>query len=225
MINTDNRQLSIDASTGNPRWIAWEWKEDESKQWTKFRQRAEKLFLTYSDKKFKNTTVRDSMLLLIKETRRYDIHKSEAHHLLAKVQIKGTIDDWQTFHIKQGTSLEKKAERRSGEVGTQKPLIVVRKTDVGMHLLSVTNLETPKSRALPEGIAAVRVYRHIGTEPAKKQGDYKYAGIARRGIFRSHLSGLVPDSDKKQYASYIASYVSTHGKEGEPCLPVRAVII
>jgi hypothetical protein len=225
MMNTDNHQLGIDEVTGNPRWMKWQWTEEESEQWSDFRKRSEQLYLVYADKNFKNTSVKEQMHSLIRETNRYDHGRSTGHQLLLAVKINGNMEDWQKFRIKQGTSLEKDPVRRSGEVGTLKPVLTVRKIDHGYHMLSVRNSESALSRARPEGMAGIRVYRFIGLQPPASVKEYQFAGPARRGIFRSLLSDLTLDSNKKYYAWYIARYVSTKGMEGSASEPVQAVIV
>ena len=85
--STDNHQLSIDPQTGNPRWMTWKWTAQESVQWTKFRKRNDKLYVTYASKSVKNTTVKESMHALIRETKDYDNHRSTGHRLLMKVAL------------------------------------------------------------------------------------------------------------------------------------------
>jgi hypothetical protein len=220
MQRTDRRQLNIDPATGNPRWKQWTWTAAESEQWTKFRQRCDELYLIYGDKKLRNTLAKDGMHLLIRETRRYDNHPRSGHKLLAKIAANGIIDDWMAFCIKQSTSLAKKPVRKRDSAVTQTPSISLRKIDSGEHVLSVRNSQTPRSRALPDGIRFTDIYRYVGTTPPKSIKDYELAGVAKRGIFRSRVSAPANDRNKKYYAWYVAVYVSKNGKRGSPCPPL-----
>jgi hypothetical protein len=166
------------------------------------------------------------MQLLIKEVNRYDHGRMHPHHLLNRVQLWGEMNDWITFNIKQGTPLEKKAVRTDGEVGSQRPIITIRRNDYGFHTLSVTNADKPRSRALPPGISDILVYRYVGVKPPEDTTKYEYIGNAKRGIYRSNVAKYTSNkSEKKIYAWYIACYKSTHGKRGMFCAPQQAIII
>jgi hypothetical protein len=222
---TDNRQLSINPATGEPRWKGWTWTAAESEQWAKFRKRCDELYVVYADKNLKSTLVKDSMHLLIRETRNYDNNPRSGHKLLSKIAVKGMIDDWVTFRIKQSTSLEKKPVRNRNNTVKHVPTVSLRKIDIGIHVLSVRNPETPSSRALPEAIIFAEVFRDVGTKPPKSINDYKDVGVAKRGIFRSRVSSPADGNVKKYYAWYVTVYVSRNGKRGNMSQPLVVPVV
>src|ERR1700751_393680 len=84
---TDNLQLSIDPSTGQPVYKNWGWSSAESAAWTGFRNQSDKLFLKLSDKKKSSTDVKDQMKILITTVKKHDHDPITGHHLLDKIAI------------------------------------------------------------------------------------------------------------------------------------------
>jgi hypothetical protein len=105
MQSTDKLQLSIDITTGNPKWKVWGWTSAQSAQWTSYRNQSDTLFPQWSDKNHNNTDITDQMNILIKAVKKYDNDPLTGVHLLDKVALGGTISDCETFHVKRGTAL------------------------------------------------------------------------------------------------------------------------
>jgi hypothetical protein len=225
---TDDYQLSIDPDNApNLRYQKFGWTLAESGQWTLFRQEADTLFIKYNDENFVNSTIRKQMMQLIETVNDYDHDKITGHHLLDKVAMTGNIEDCTKFRVIRGSVLQDDNPTEAPELGARKPLLSVRKNTTGEHELSVTNPDTPESKALPEGVAAARVYRAIAAadQPVPDKSVFAFAGPAKRGHFISRLDDLTLDPNKKYYAYYYGSYVSTTQQEGDTSEIVKAMIV
>jgi hypothetical protein len=225
---TDDYQLMDDPDNpGNPLFEKFTWTPLESAAWTAFRQKADALFIKYNDVNYVNSTVRKSMMKLIDDVNDYDHNKNTGHFLLNRVGEHGNVDDWTKFHVVRNTSLEDDEPSEAPVLGAKKPLIVVRKNTTGEHELGVTNPDTPDSKALPIGVAGARIYRCVVASdapvPAKK--DFEFVGPAKRGHFVSQVSGVTMDPNKKYYAYYYGTYVSTTQEEGDPSEVVKAMVV
>ena len=79
-----------------------------------------------------------------------------------------------------------------------------------MHILRISNPEDPESKAKPDGVDSVEVYRFIGdTEPAN-DSDYIYIGDAREHLYESKFE--VEHQGKRAW--YMLRYKSTRGDKG-----------
>jgi hypothetical protein len=236
MQTTDKLQLSINPSTGNPKWKDWGWTSAQSAQWTSYRNQSDTLFPQWADKNHNNTDTTDQMGLLIKAVKKYDNDPLTGFHLLDRVALSGTISDCETFHVKRGTALAAVSHQGAATArtigglvtGPEKPVLAVKKYDVGEHVIGVTNPDTPKSHALPAGIKFAKVYRFIGTAAPTALSQYQFVGNAKRGSVLSSFS----DGDLAAfpaattvYAWYIARYESNKGVLGDACGAIRAQIL
>jgi hypothetical protein len=212
---TDNRQLLDDPdNAGHPLYEKYTWTEEESDQWTAYRNEAETLFLLYNTEATYTTVVRDSLVTLIRNVNEFDHDRDTGHHLLDKVALYGNITDWEIYRVKRLTALADETVTESPDLGTKKPLLTLRSSSPGVHEFAVTNPDTPKSKALPAGVAFTDVYRCIynAEKPPTTLGEYTLIGVPTRGIFLSKFEDQTFDRTKKYYASYMARY---RGKSGE----------
>ncbi len=240
MQNTDNLQLSAGIPATTKKWQNWGWTAAQSAQWTSFRTQSDALYPQYADENHNNTSITDQMNILIKSTKKYDNDVLVGFHLLDKVALGGTINDCETFRVKRnsplaGVSHQGAATARSVggiAVGTGasagKPVLVIKKYDVGEHRISVTNPETPTSHALPDGIKFAKVYRYIGIAAPTGINQYMFVGNAKRGSVLSSFA----DADLSAFAAnvsvyawYIARYESNKGILGDACGAIHAQII
>lgn len=176
------------------------------------------------------------MGILIKVVKKYDNDPLIGFHLLNKVAMNGTISDCETFRVKRDTALATISHQGSitsrtvgGLVsGPLKPVLAVKKYDVAEHVLSVTNPDTPKSHALPDGIKFAKVYRYIGTAAPTALSQYVFVGSAKRGSVLSSITSAdlaaIP-ANTNSYAWYIARYESNKGVLGDACGAIVAQIL
>jgi len=236
MQRTDNLQLSPGTPATTKKWQNWGWTLAQSQQWTAYRTQSDLLYPQYADKNHNNTDITDQMGLLIKNTKKYDNDPLTGFHLLDKVALGGTISDCETFRVKRSTALAAVSHQGAAfkqstgglVVGTQKPVLAMKKYDVGEHHISVTNPDTPTSHALPDGIKFAKVYRYIGTVAPTALSQYQFVGNAKRGSVLSSFS----DGDLAAfpaattvYAWYIAKYESNKGVLGDACGAIHAQIL
>ncbi len=236
MQSTDKLQLSINPTTGNPKWKDWGWTSAQSAQWTSFRNQSDLLFPQWSDKNNNNTNITDQMGILIRNVKKYDNDPLTGFHLLDKVAMNGTISDCETFHVKRGTALAAVSHQGAATArnigglvaGPEKPVLAMKKYDVGEHHITVTNPDTPKSHALPSGIKFAKVYRYIGTVAPTSLSQYQFVGNAKRGSVLSSISSAdlaaIP-ANTISYAWYIARYESNKGVLGDACGAIVAQIL
>jgi hypothetical protein len=109
-----------------------------------------------------------------------------------------------------------------------KPVLSIKKYDVGEHIVGVVNPETPKSSALPDGIKFAKLYRFIGTVAPTALSQYVFVANAKKGKALSSFA----DADLAAfpvgtvvYAWYIARYESNTGVLGDACGTIRAQIL
>ena len=233
MQNTDNLQLSAGIPATTKKWQNWGWTAAQSAQWTSFRTQCDLLYPQYADESRNNTSITDQMNLLMKNTKKYDNDVLIGFHLLDKVPLGGTISDCVTFRVKRnsplaGVSHQGAAAALSIRASAGKPVLAIKKYDVGEHRLSVTNPETPTSHALPNSIKFAKVYRYIGTTAPTGINQYMFVGNAKRGSVLSSfadadLSAFAPNV--AVYAWYIARYESNKGVLGDACGAIHAQII
>jgi hypothetical protein len=247
MQSTDKLQLSAGTpiivsgvSTPQTKWQNWGWTLAQSQQWTSFRNQSDLLFPQWSDKNHNNTDTTDQMGLLIKNVKKYDNDPLTGFHLLDRVALSGTISDCETFHVKRGTALAVVSHQGSATarsvggvaVGTGasslKPVLSIKKYDVGEHIVSVVNPETPKSSALPDGIKFAKLYRFIGTAAPTAISQYTFVANAKKGKALSSFA----DADLAAFAAgtvvyawYIARYESNKGVLGDACGAIHAQIL
>jgi Fe-S-cluster formation regulator IscX/YfhJ len=225
---TDNYQLTIDPD--NPPHKLYEkftWTIAESTQWTDFRTQADALFSQYDSDLTVNTTIRNKMHTLIRQTNEYDHDRDTGHHLLDKVALHGNIDDCNIFKVKRLTSLADDTRTPTGDLGMLKPKVTIRDNNAGEHELEVTNPDTPDSSALPDGVSHALVFRCVkeaGVTPASIE-DYYLVGTAKRGLFLYTFSDMTFDPAKKYFIWYIARYISKTGQIGEPSTAVKGMVI
>jgi hypothetical protein len=225
MNRTNKLQLSPGTPPATYKWQEWGWKPDESTQWTNYQQQTEMKYKLYVDPANTGPAVIKGMNILISQVRSYDNDKIKGHHLLDKVAMSGTISDCETFNIKRGTALAHDARRPNSDTPMLRPLLSVRRVTFNGHLLAVTNPETPRSNALPEGIAFAKVYRYIGTEPPTSYNQYEFFANAHRGFVVSKFDGDQIHSSLKCFAWYIARYESKKGMLGDPSAPEKVQIL
>jgi|GEM_PF-4409786 len=212
MQNTDNLQLSPGNPATTKKWQNWGWTAAQSAQWTYLRSQSDIIYPQYANTNNNSTSITDQMNLVMKNTRKYDNDPLIGNRLLDKVALSGTITDCETFRVKRGTPLAAPSSSAAGTarsvggiaVGTGassgKPVLAIKKYDVGEHHVSVTNPDTPKSHALPDGIKFAKVYRYIGVTAPTGINQYMFVGNAKRG---SALSSFA-DADLAGFPSTAA---------------------
>jgi hypothetical protein len=150
----------------------------------------------------------------IKDTRLYDNSKSNGHHLLDKVADFGSSDDQITFNVKRNTFMEENPSE-----GEKKPMMIVPFLSIiefglGQQLISASQSDAKKTKALPEGMKFLKIYRAIAGAKPESVDDYHFLGNANRGRLLSSFEGIQIPADKKLNAYYIARYESTTGVLG-----------
>jgi len=230
MDTTDNLQLSIDPSTGQPVYKNWNWTVADSSQWTAYRTQSDALFLKLSDKKKSSTDTKDQMRILITTVKKYDHDPITGHHLLDKIAISGTSSDAETFRVKRGTALAggATAKTKGGSTGTtikQIPALSIKRNSEGEHILNAINPDTPKSKAKPKGIKFLKVYRYIGTKAPIALSQYQFVANAKRGIAKSEFAGIGLDANTKLWAWYIGRYESNKGVLGSASPAIKVGVL
>jgi hypothetical protein len=225
MVNTNALQLSPGVPSTTKKWENFGWTQDESDQWKSFATQANDLFILYTDPDKTSSAIKAKLKVLIKNILAYDHDELTGHHLLDKVALFGTLDDCKTFRVKRGTALAKPPSPASKEPVTKIPQIAIRKYDINLHILDVTDPGTPDSKAKPEGIKFVRVLRYIGTEAPASTDVYKPIGNASRGTITSKLPENETSGSTRKFAWYIACYESETGMLGPYCTPLRLGIV
>ena len=213
MNNTDDYQKAIDPKTGLARYLNWGWTDDESLEWTGFRENADTYYGQYSNKDQRNTDVTNNLYEVIDEVVAYD----QEHHLLDKISITplspALLSDYETFHVKKGTPLASTSRTVKLPLpGIGAPILTIKKTSHLLHQLHVTNPDKPKSVAKPKGIKEIQVYRATtalnATAPA--DSDYEYIGDIKRGSYISNFES----THVGMMAYYKVRYKSTTGVLG-----------
>ncbi|HEX7413221.1 MAG TPA: hypothetical protein VF411_04175 [Bacteroidia bacterium] len=236
MQRTDNLQLAVGTPTTTRKWQNWGWTLGQSQQWTAYRNQCDLLYPLYADKKRVNTETTDEMNILIAVVKKYDNDPLTGARLLDKVATNGTISDCETFQVKRGSALAAVSHQGASTArnvgglvsGPAKPVLATKKYDVGEHLISVTNPNTPKSHALPSGIKFAKVYRFIGTVAPTSINQYVFVGNAKRGSVLSSFTSAdltVVPVGTEVFAWYIARYESSKGVLGDACGAIRAQIL
>ena len=95
-------------------------------------------------------------------------------------------------------------------IPTVQPAGTISKIKPHEHILSITNPETPTSRAKPKGVHATRVFRFVGATAPNDVHQYRLIGTATRHIFTSEFE--IEDEGKKAF--YIFQYENTRGETG-----------
>ena len=212
----DILQLSAGEPPDTKKWENWHWTSDESAFVTDIRTRTEAFWTQMEDKKNCPPEVKDEMKVAIRDFMVFDHGESQPHNLLNKIADFGTLKDCDTLGIKRGTPLAKKASEDKPSVLDESiaPVLGLRLNEIGKHTLTVVNPATPYSKALPPGMSAARIFRYIGTVAPTRPSQFESIGNAKRGLFKSNLEGVEPQSDKL-YAWYIARYEDTRGITGD----------
>ena len=117
------------------------------------------------------------------------------------------------------------ASKTSGDTKALTPAITMKKNIEGTHQLAVRNPDKSKSRALPKGMRALKVYRYIGTAAPTSIKQYEFVGNAKRGLIISNFAELGFDPNIKLWAWYIARYESTKGMLGNPSPALKAGVL
>jgi hypothetical protein len=211
---TDELQKSVLTPPSTLRYTLYGWTQEESEQWTNFRLQSNILYAILSDPDKIGPAAETNMKLHIKTVRAYDNDKINGHHLLNKVADRGTMNDWQTFNVKEGTPREADPVEHADEP-VKKPNVMLKENSVGSHLLRLYDPESPDSRKVPEGMMFAKLYRYIGTNPPENIHLYEFVGNAKQGYVSSEFSDYVPpDPNSKLYAWYFGRYESKKGPLG-----------
>ncbi|MBI3501743.1 MAG: hypothetical protein HY063_08105 [Bacteroidetes bacterium] len=229
MDDTDTYQLSIDPSTGNPRWQNWGWTAADSAAWTGFRNKADTLFAKYNNKKFREGDVTEKLHLLITGVGgvvEYDQKEKLLDSIAATPIPPADIADFEHFHVKKGTVIADATPTRVAD-GMGEPAIVMKKTEHLSHTLGITN-PAHKGKGKGKHIKEVQVWRAImasatATAPAAipTDDDYKYVGEAKRGSYKSEFA----TADVGKTCWHKARYKNTQGKFGDFCKAIDAPIV
>jgi hypothetical protein len=225
MIRTDENQKSLLTPPSTQRYTLYGWTLEESLAWTAFREKIEKVYALYSNPDKTGPAVRETLKLLIKKIRAYDNNRKEGHHLLDKVALFGTIDDWVIFNIKRGTTLASGPTHLNNKSDQIVPNIFLLKNDLGMHVLMVRNPETPASKKLPEGVAFAKIFRCISSETTVSKKEFDFIGNASRGKYLSNLIDIEQDKHTRLFAYYYCRYESKKGLLGLPSAVLRVEIL
>lgn len=100
------------------------------------------------------------------------------------------------------------------------PKIAIDKIEHELHKLRITDPEKPTTKAKPDGVARINVYRFVGTTAPTNISQYQLYGSATKALFTSQFG----DEDVEKKAWYIAQYENTRGERGPVSTPVSAVI-
>ncbi len=222
---TDNLQKSVLSPPSTLRYTLFGWTQKESLAWSDFRLQTEKTYAIYSDPTKTGPTPRKKMKLLIKKVRAYDNDKIKGHHLLDKVAVNGTFDDWLTFNIKRGTSLAAQPSRRKFDPSATTPLLTILRNTEGFHLIRVANSKDISAIKLPDGMAFAKIFCYIGSEKPFSQKQYTLIGNAKRGRYLHSFENVKYEGKERLYAWYYACYESKSGKMGLPGAVMSAGIL
>ena len=211
---------------GTFKWQDWHWTEEESLFWHNMREIVAPLLEPYANKKIITTGQRNTIKITIKTLREYAGYDVGGHRLLFKIIAHGEYSDWAVANIKLGTPLAKKSGyHKSDSTEMLQPTVIIRKNIIGEMELMVYNPNTPTSRRLPDGMKFAKVYRYIGTEPAKSVNDFIFCGNAFRGKLCVNFAGVDQSSNVVLYAWYFARYESNKGELGAHGAMANAQII
>jgi hypothetical protein len=225
MIRTDENQKSMLTPPSTQRYTLYGWTEEESLTWSAFRKEIEELYALYSNPDKTGPMIRKAMKILIKKIRAYDNDQIKGHHLLDKVALNGTLDDWTTFNIKRGTTLASGPTHHDNNPELILPNLSLSENTYGSHLLLVHNPENPQSKKLPEGVVFAKIFRCISTEQPASLKAYEFIGNAFRGKYISNLEDIERDEHTRLFAYYYCLYESKKGKLGPPSKILRVEIL
>jgi hypothetical protein len=225
MVRTDENQKSVLTPPSTKRYTLYGWTEEESFTWSAFRKEIEELYALYSDPDKTGPAIRKLMKLLIRKIRAYDNDKAKGHHLLDKVALNGTMDDWITFNIKRGTTLASGPTHHDNSPELILPNISLDENTYSSHLLLVSNPDNPQSKKLPEGVVFAKIFRCIATEQPASLYAYEFIGNASRGKFISSLEAIERDKHTRLFAYYYCRYESKKGKLGPHSKILRVEIL
>lgn len=223
----DDLQLSKGSGgIGTFKWQDWHWTQEESIFWHKMRNILSPMLKPYSNKKTITNEDKAMIRQTIKSLREYTGYDVGGHRLLFKIIAHGEYSDWAVANIKLGTPLAKKSGyHKSDSTAMLQPTVIIRKNIIGEMQLMVFNPNTPTSLRLPDGMKFAKVYRYIGTEPAKSVNDFTFCGNAFRGKLCVNFADVDQSSNVVLYAWYFARYESNKGELGAPGARVSAQII
>jgi hypothetical protein len=221
----DNLQVSAGEPPDTKKWENWLWKEVESQYVTSVRTQSDALMDIINAQRYCPPETKDKMALLIDEFMDYDHGPHNAHRLLDKIALNGSIDDCEKLAIKRGTSLAKEPGTTGTNVLINKvtPVLTERLNKIGRQVITVRNPETPNSGALPEGASRARVYRYIGTTSPTSLSQYESVGNAKRGLIEFTYTDIQPGEDRL-FAWYIARYEDTKGEVWDASDPLKLEI-
>jgi hypothetical protein len=221
----DDLQLSMGEPPDTKKWENWLWTQAESQYITSVRTRSEGFMNIINSQRYCPPETKDKMTLLIDEYMDYDHGPHNAHHLLDKIALNGSIDDCEKLGIKRSTQLAKEPGPTGSNVVVNKvtPVLTERVNKIGRHLLGVRNPATPNSGALPQGVSRARVFRFIGTTSPTSISRYESIGNAKRGIIEINYENMAPTEDRL-FAWYIARYEDTKGELWDACDPLKLEI-
>ncbi|HNR18658.1 MAG TPA: hypothetical protein PKN75_07465 [Bacteroidia bacterium] len=89
-----------------------------------------------------------------------------------------------------------------------------------LHTLRITDPLTPDSKAKPQGLARINVYRYVGTTAPTAINQYQLYGSATKALFASEFT----EDEVGKKAWYITQYENTRGERGPLSDSVSAVI-
>ena len=215
MNRTDDWQLTVVTPPDILRYTLLGWTQEESNQWTAFRQKSNELWALLNNPDSATKVVRQKMKDHIKTVRAYDNNKSTGHHLLDKVALNGTIDDCATFNVKRGTTLQADPVHHTDDPVLTPPVITLKDLEPGYHRLSLKYPDASESKKVPDGAVFAKVFRYVGTAPPASIKTYELIGSARRAEIVSKFEGITPpEGDVKLYAWYFARYENKKGELG-----------
>jgi hypothetical protein len=159
---------------------------------------------TSSQRKAKNDS-RKAYIKIIRKTVKQYIANNDVVTNTDKVSLRITVPD---------------TIRTRVSVPDHAPKGTVKKIDHLFQELRIVDPETPTSKAKPEGVARINVYRYIGTTAPVNFSQYSSAGSATTAKFISKFE----DEDIGKKAWHIFEYENTRGERGPKSDAVSAAI-
>jgi hypothetical protein len=213
MNTTDDLQKSdLPSPSTEKRYTLWGWKNEESEQWSLYRETSNNLMMLLGDPTKTGPANIKKMNVLIKEVRAFDNSKINGHHLLDKVASFGSVDDQIAFNVRRGTVLDDPAEEAEKKPEMMVPSLSIIEYGLGQQLIGAAQSDATKTIALPEGIKFLKIYRFIGVEKPQSTDDYHFLGNAKRGRLLSSFEGVQAVEGKTLKAYYLARYESNIGE-------------
>jgi len=196
------------------------WSPDELAQWELFLTSFMPLFLKYSNKRGKRTSVVIAQLhQIIDKCRKYE----QKRHLYDRIASNpdATLTDFSAFNIKRGTPLAASTHTKTPAPGDKTVTISIKLTKHMMHQLLVVSPHV-EGRAKEKGVKSILIFvAYTGIkDPAPEMDKFQYYG----DVFRGLILVEHPEDKIGLKAWFVGRTKNSRGVIGVPGKPESGIV-